>query len=221
MSGILTLLPLWLDYVRLFCKQFYRLYYIYICISNHAAHFAILGLTIISGLNGWITGWWNSLTLFHWLVRVFLLSVYHYMFNVWLKPFNTIVLASLIINSICIYIMIIIDINWQPLICYPTPYIYIYIRTYIYIYICIMLLEYLPTSGQCLGQTLLTIPAPFWAFRPATSDHWRGMSIDIIRMLSHIIPIGKCVIYNIYIYICILNNIYIYIYMLIYFTMHH
>ena len=66
--------------VRLFCKQFYRLYciicvYIYILISNHDAHFAILGLTIISGLNGWINGWWNSLTLFHWLVRVFLLSV--------------------------------------------------------------------------------------------------------------------------------------------------
>ena len=94
----------------------------------------MLGLTIISGLNGWITGWWNSLTLFHWLVRVFLLSVYHYMFNVWLKPFNTIVLASLIINSICIYIMIIIDINWQPLICYPTPYIYTYIYIYIYMH---------------------------------------------------------------------------------------
>ena len=68
--------------VRLFCKQFYRLYYIYILIPNHAAHFAILRLTIISGLNGWINGWWNSLTLFHWVVRVFLLSVYHYMFNV-------------------------------------------------------------------------------------------------------------------------------------------
>ena len=110
--------------------------YIYICIliSNHAAHFAMLGLTIISGLNGWITGWWNSLTLFHWLVRVFLLSVYHYIFNVWLKPFNTIVLASLIINSMYIYIMIIIDINWQPLICYPTPYIYTYIYVHIYIY---------------------------------------------------------------------------------------
>jgi hypothetical protein len=159
--------------------------YIYILISNHAAHFAILGLTIISGLNGWINGWWNSLTLFHWLVRVFLLSVYHYMFNVWLKPFKTIILASLIINYIYISIqimiinMILTDNHWYAI--QPPIYIHIYIC-------CFILLEYLPTSGQCLGQMLLTIPAPPWAFRPATFDHWRGMSIDLIRMLSQYNP---------------------------------
>ena len=109
--------------------------YIYILISNHAAHFAILGLTIISGLNGWINGWWNSLTLFHWLVRVFLLSVYHYMFNVWLKPFKTIILASLIINYIYISIqimiinMILTDNHWYAI--QPPIYIHIYMLLHI------------------------------------------------------------------------------------------